>query len=91
MTSSQELKAPKEIGQDVLPSNPTTRQPRKLRIHITGGIKDVDLLMRRISKTLNEHEFIGVHWVPDFNNLERFGELGPLHKGSLGFSEVTDQ
>ena len=70
-------------------STAVRRKPRKIRIHISGGISDVLHLSQRLKVTLNSHEFNGTNWEIDFDNLQRFGDVGPLHKASLGFVEAT--
>ena len=61
-------------------------KPRQLRIQVTGGSSDVELLMKQVKDSM-DHGFNKVRWLLSFEEIRRFGDHGPLHKGSIGFIE----
>ena len=61
-------------------------KPRQLRIQVTGGHSDVELLMKQVKDSMG-HGFNKVKWLPSFEEIRRFGDHGPLHKGIMGFIE----
>ena len=56
-------------------------KPRQLRFQVTGGIGDVEAAMEVL------RDLYGEDWMVTFEEVKRFGEVGPLHKGVIGFVE----
>jgi len=63
-------------------------KPRQLRIQVTGGSSDVELLVKQVKDSMSQG-FNKVEWIHSFESIRRFGNHGPLHKGTIGFIEKT--
>ena len=63
-------------------------KPRQLRIQVTGGSSDVKLLMKQVKDSMDS-TFNQIKWILSFEEIQRFGNYGPLHKGTIGFKEKT--
>ena len=61
-------------------------KPRQLRIQITGGIGDVEALLDEIRDAMGDR-MNDTDWDITFEEVKRFGDHGPLHKGTIGFIE----
>jgi len=55
---------------------------RQLRGYLTGGIGDVERFLERIQQVAEEEGFA----LSFVDGPKRFGEVGPLHKLSFGFT-----
>ena len=62
------------------------KKPRQLRIYITGGIGDVEALLDEIRDAMGDR-MNDTDWDITFEEVKRFGDHGPLHKGTIGFIE----
>ena len=59
-------------------------KPRQVRVQVTGGIGDVEALLDEIRAAMGD----GINdtdWDITFEEVKRFGDVGPLHKGTIGF------
>ena len=63
-------------------------KPRQLRIQVTGGSVDVELLMKEVKASMAK-SFNKAKWSLHFEEIRRFGNSGPLHKGTIGFIEKS--
>ena len=63
-------------------------KPRQLRIQVTGGSSDVELLVEELKDSIGQ-SFNQAKWILSFEEIRRFGDRGPLHKGTIGFIEKT--
>ena len=61
-------------------------KPRQLRVQITGGIGDVEALIDEIRDAMGDR-MNDTDWDITFEEVKRFGDHGPLHKGTIGFIE----
>ena len=59
-------------------------KPRQLRVQITGGIGDVEALLHEIRGAM-DNRINDTCWDKTFELVKRFGDHGPLHKGTIGF------
>ena len=59
---------------------------RQLRVQITGGIGDVEALIDEIRDAMSDR-MNDTDWDITFEEFKRFGDHGPLHKGTIGFIE----
>ena len=59
-------------------------KPRQLRVQITGGIGDVEALLDEIRDAMGDN-LNDTDWDMTFEEVKRFGDHGPLHKGTIGF------
>ena len=59
-------------------------KPRQIRVHITGGISDVEALLDVIRDAI-DNRVNDTDWDMTFEAVKRFGDHGPLHKGTIGF------
>ena len=61
-------------------------KPRQLRVQITGGIGDVEALLDEVRGAMGD-KLNDTDWDITFEEVKRFGDHGPLHKGTIGFIE----
>ena len=61
-------------------------KPRQLRVQITGGIGDVEALLDEVRGAMGD-KLNDTDWDMTFEEVKRFGDHGPLHKGTIGFIE----
>ena len=59
---------------------------RQLRVQITGGIGDVEILINEVRHAMVAR-MNDTDWDITFEEFKRFGDNGPLHKGTIGFIE----
>lgn len=63
-------------------------KPRQLRVQVTGGLRDVEALLNAIRYAMGD-SLNDTDWYMTFEKVKRFGDRGPLHKGTIGFIEKT--
>ena len=59
-------------------------KPRQLRMQITGGRGDVEALIEEIKAAMADR-LQDSDWELTLEDVQRLGDVGPLHKGNLGF------
>ena len=59
---------------------------RKLRIQMTGGISDINQLAKEIKREMHNN-LNNTDWEISYEEVKRFGDVGPLHKSTIGFTQ----
>jgi len=62
-------------------------RPRQIRVQISGGREDIEALAEKVKAAVVADGVNATEWELSFEECKPWGEVGPLHKASLGFTQ----